>query len=114
MPQSFKQPSARGLDFSYAANRAWNGCSKDLCISSFGMSGDIPVTGDWTGNGVSKIGVFRPSTGEWFLDLNGNGKWDGSSLDLYVPGYGQAGDGKGEFKTGPQYRETIQGAGNDL
>jgi hypothetical protein len=74
------------------ANAAWNGCAKDLCISSFGVSGDLPVTGDWNATGRTKIGVFRPSTGEWFLDLNGNGKWDGPSLDLYVPGYGQAGD----------------------
>ncbi len=74
------------------ANGKWDGCSKDLCVSSFGSSGDMPVSGDWNGNGVSKIGVFRPSTGEWFLDLNGNGKWDGPSLDLYVPGYGQSGD----------------------
>jgi hypothetical protein len=26
------------------------------------------------------------------LDLNGNGAWDGPALDLYVSGYGQAGD----------------------
>ena len=74
------------------ANRAWNGCSKDLCVSSFGMAGDVPVSGDWDGTGISKIGVFRPSTGEWLLDLNGNGQWDGSGLDLYVSGYGQEGD----------------------
>jgi Divergent InlB B-repeat domain len=73
-------------------NRAWNGCAKDNCISSFGIPGDLPVAGDWNGAGITKIGVFRPSTGEWFLDLNGNGKWDGPSLDLYVPEYGQAGD----------------------
>ena len=74
------------------ANRTWDGCRKDLCLSSFGTQGDMPVTGDWNGTGASKIGVFRPSTGEWFLDLNGNGKWDGPSLDLYVPAYGQPGD----------------------
>jgi hypothetical protein len=74
------------------ANRAWDGCNKDRCFSNFGSQGDIPVSGDWNGTGTSKIGVFRPSTSEWFLDLNGNGKWDGPSLDLYVPGYGQPGD----------------------
>jgi hypothetical protein len=74
------------------ANRAWDGCKKDTCFSNFGSQGDIPVSGDWNGTGTSKIGVFRPSTSEWFLDLNGNGKWDGPSLDLYVPGYGQPGD----------------------
>ena len=74
------------------ANRAWNGCAKDICIGSFGISGDIPVSGDWNGTGISKIGVYRPSTGQWFLDLNGNGKFDDCELDLCVPAYGQAGD----------------------
>jgi Divergent InlB B-repeat domain len=73
-------------------NRAWNGCKKDTCIGSFGISGDLPVAGDWSGTGTTKIGVFRPSSGEWFLDLNGNGLWDGPTLDLYVPEYGSAGD----------------------
>jgi hypothetical protein len=74
------------------ADRAWNGCTTDLCIGAFGTSGDVPVSGDWNGTGVSKIGVYRPSTGEWFLDLNGNGKWDGPSVDIYVSGYGQSED----------------------
>jgi hypothetical protein len=62
-------------------NKAWNGCSRDRCISSFGMPGDRPVAGDWNGSGTSKIGVFRPSTGEWFLDYDGNGTWDGCGAD---------------------------------
>ena len=66
-------------------------CAKDLCISSFGAAGDLPVVGDWDGSGTDNIGVFRPSTGEWLLDLNGNGKWDGCSVDA-CPSFGQAGD----------------------
>ena len=73
-------------------NRAWNGCNKDTCITSFGEAGDLPVIGDWNGTGISKIGVFRPDNGEWFLDLNGNGKWDGPSVDLHVTGYGESGE----------------------
>jgi hypothetical protein len=34
-------------------------------------------------NGIAKIGIYRPTTGEWFLDLNGNGKWDGSATNGY-------------------------------
>jgi List-Bact-rpt repeat protein len=88
----FFRPSTGQWFLDVDADGAWDGCSKDLCISSFGTSGDVPVSGDWNGTGKSKIGVFRPSTGEWFLDLNGNGKWDGPAIDLYVPGYGQQGD----------------------
>lgn len=32
-----------------------------------GSSGDIPVFGDWNGDGVKTPGVYRPSTGTWFL-----------------------------------------------
>jgi serine-aspartate repeat-containing protein C/D/E len=45
---------------------------------TFGMSGAIPVTGDWLGSGVTKVGVFLD--GLWFLDLNGNGVWDKDDL----------------------------------
>lgn len=41
---------------------------------TFGIPGDKPVTGDWTGSGASKIGVVRGNT--WYLDMNGNGSWD--------------------------------------
>jgi hypothetical protein len=73
-------------------DRSWDGCRKDLCISSFGSAGDLPVTGDWSGTGLSKVGVFRPNTGEWFLDLNGNNKWDGCGIDLCLKDFGDAGD----------------------
>jgi hypothetical protein len=71
----------------------WGGCTIDKC-STFGMNGDIPwqATGmvmgwrsassaDWNGDGITDIGVFRPSTGKWYLDLNGNGQWDGCTID---------------------------------
>jgi hypothetical protein len=45
-------------------------------VTQFGLPGDLPVVGDWTGNGVVKIGVFRPSTQAWYLDSNGNGVYD--------------------------------------
>lgn len=33
----------------------------------WGEPGDLPVAGDWNGDGRDDIGVFRPSTGEWWL-----------------------------------------------
>ncbi len=30
---------------------------------TFGLSTDIPITGDWNGDGITDVGVFRPSTG---------------------------------------------------
>lgn len=40
------------------------------------QAGDIPVAGDWSGSGTTKIGIYRPSAGIWFLDYNGNGVFD--------------------------------------
>ncbi len=53
----------------------------------FGLSGATPVTGDWNGDGVTKIGVFI--NGLWFLDLDGNGIWDENDLWAKL---GQPGD----------------------
>ena len=39
----------------------------------FGTTGDIPVTGDWDGNGVLDVGVFRPSNGNWYFDTTMTG-----------------------------------------
>ena len=79
----------------YIANGAWDGCgapadlTKDICYS-LGMGGDVGVVGAWTGGGATKIGVFR--NGQWFLDLNGNGAWDGCGTDSCIASFGSAGD----------------------
>ncbi|HEV8370781.1 MAG TPA: SBBP repeat-containing protein [Pyrinomonadaceae bacterium] len=40
----------------------------DISIG-FGIAGDLPITGDWDGNGVDDVGIFRPSTGQFQLRL---------------------------------------------
>src|SRR4029079_11451216 len=54
---------------------------------SFGQAGDIPVVGDWTGDGIEKIGVFRAGT--WYLDTNNNHQLDASDMVVHL---GQSGD----------------------
>ena len=39
----------------------------------FGTTGDVPLIGDWDGNGVSDAGVFRPANGNWYLDTTKTG-----------------------------------------
>jgi hypothetical protein len=38
------------------------------------------------------IGVYRPSTGRWCLDRNGDGKWNGCGVELCVEPFGVAED----------------------
>lgn len=65
----------------------------------FGRTGDLPVAGDWDGDGIDTIGLYRPSTSEFFLvndfvdgevlsfvfgvagDLPIAGDWDGDGVD---------------------------------
>ena len=37
-------------------------------IFSFGVSSDILAPGDFTGDGKFDTAVFRPSTGNWFVN----------------------------------------------
>lgn len=39
-----------------------------------------------------RIGVFRPATGAWYIDRNGNGVWDGCMADGCLGPFGQPGD----------------------
>ena len=52
---------------------------------SFGMSGDIPVPGDYDGNGVLDRAVFRPTDGRWYVDGQSTAFF-GTSGDVPVPG----------------------------
>src|SRR5262245_26893137 len=54
---------------------------------SFGQAGDIPVRGDWLGDGVARVGVFRYGT--WFLDAANQ---DYSPTTTIQIAFGQAGD----------------------
>ncbi|MDO5565403.1 MAG: SdrD B-like domain-containing protein, partial [Planctomycetia bacterium] len=53
-------------------------------VFEYGNEGDRAIAGDWNGDGVSKIGVWR--NGEFYLDVNGNGKWDEG--DVLVSDFG--------------------------
>jgi hypothetical protein len=81
----------------------YNGPNITLNTSSFGLAGDLPVSGDWTGSGIKRIGVYR--NGTWLLDINGNGVFDAGDKTVQ---FGQAGDvpvigdwnGTGQIKLG--------------
>ena len=66
---------------------------RDLTFPFGGVAGDIPVTGDWDGDGATEVGVFRAGF-FWVLDANGNHTFDGTGLgqDLAFPFGGLPGD----------------------
>ena len=51
----------------------------------FGAEDDIPVPGDYDGNGVEDVAVFRPSNGTWYVRGQGNFVY-GQNGDIPVPG----------------------------
>jgi len=65
-----------------------NGWTSGDAVIPFGMSGDLPVAGDWDNDGIDEIGVFRPAAGTFFLDYQNNG-W--TSGDAVIP-FGMSGD----------------------
>jgi hypothetical protein len=63
-------------------NGVWEGCGVDRCFF-FGSPWDRAVVGDWNGDGRTDVG-FIHNWGwgwGWYLDGNGNGVWEGCSVD---------------------------------
>jgi hypothetical protein len=56
-------------------SRTWT-VGIDVITASFGVPSDVPVAGDWNGDGTDDIGVWRPSTGRFYLDANGSRTWE--------------------------------------
>jgi hypothetical protein len=91
----------------------------------YGNPGDIPLVGDWNGDGLDEIGVYRPSTAQWFLrgrdgqthslvfgavgDIPLVGKWNRLS-NLTVNNKPYLSDGLGVFRPSTNtfhFRQTL-------
>ncbi|RII27790.1 MAG: RCC1 repeat-containing protein [Geobacter sp.] len=73
-------PASSRWYLDYNGDGQWSGTTTDKS-SVFGFAGVKPVAGDWNGSGTTKIGVYDPATATWYLDVNGNGLWEGQPLD---------------------------------
>jgi PKD repeat protein len=73
------RPSTHSFYLDADGNGVWNSIADKTY--TFGISTDIPVSGDWNHDGTTEIGVFRPSTHSFYLDFNGNGIWNGTVID---------------------------------
>ena len=56
-------------------------------VFRYGRMEDLPIAGDWDGDGIDSVGVF--CEGRWVLDHNGDGRDHDRELTAI---YGQAGD----------------------
>lgn len=79
-----------------------------------------PLTGDFNGDGVDEVAIY--ADGQWFVDLNGDGRWDagdmwirlGTELDRPVVGDWD-GDGKDDVAIfGPQWQRDHEAIVHDL
>ena len=94
-------------------NGAWDGVSQGDAAWGFGLPGDMPVVGDWTGDGQSKIGVFRcPAVGQpgecaWILDLGNKHTYDPATVGTYL--FGLPGDqpAAGTWKAAPSTADQV-------
>ncbi len=46
-------------------------------VFQYGEQVDTPIAGDWNGDGIDQIGVFRG--GQWLLDDDADGRWTGKT-----------------------------------
>jgi len=89
-------------DQAYYSKGTWNialssGGSRSI---GWGIATDIPMAADYNGDGKTDIGVYRPSTGVWYLldGPNGTGNAYGWGISTDIPVAGDFdGDGKADI-----------------
>jgi hypothetical protein len=93
------RPSAKTF---YLRNENTTGPADISVYVPYAQSGDLPVVGDWNGEGVDTVGLYRPSTGVFFLqDTNATQASPDYTLVLGTTGdIPIAGDWSGSGKTG--------------
>jgi hypothetical protein len=76
---------------SVSSTSAGISCGSD-CSEPYPHGTTVTLTETFTPPLSIKIGIFRPSTGSWHLDLNGNGVFDDCEVDACVQSFDQQGD----------------------
>ena len=76
----------RIIVIAFVSLAATAGAARALDVD-WGQSGDVPVLGDYDGNGTTDIAVYRPSDGAWYVkDQPPVVQWGGQAGDVPVPG----------------------------
>ncbi len=84
------RPSTGRFYLDMDGSRTWTP-GVDLISDPFGIPSDLPVAGDWNGDGLDDIGVWRPSTGRFYLDSNGSRTWN-TGVDRITDPFGLPAD----------------------
>ena len=53
---------------------------------TWGNRGDVPMPGDYDGDGRANLCVYRPATGQWFIAYAASGFTTNSTVTWGVPG----------------------------
>jgi hypothetical protein len=96
----FWRPSDKRFYLDANGNGTWD--NGDTRTAAFGIETDLPLTGDWNGDGFDEIGVRRPGTRRFYLDINGSNNWDAADVATEFFGWKNdipvAGDWNGDGK----------------
>ncbi|HEV2968343.1 MAG TPA: SdrD B-like domain-containing protein [Pirellulales bacterium] len=98
-PAGFNVNSWMGIDLSRSQWTVNDGQGDPKLRYVFGTPGAIPISGDFMGDGKTRMGVFID--GEWFIDMNGDGVWDEGDMYCKLGGPGDkpvVGDWDGDGK----------------
>jgi hypothetical protein len=71
-------------------SRTWDAGDVTIPLGTFGIQNDIPITGDWNGDGITNIGVFR--NGAWYLDQDGSRSWGPGDVTIPAGAFGNPND----------------------
>jgi len=91
------RPSDLCFYLDYNGNGTWDPENGDRKLGPYGFDfADLPVTGDWNGDGRYEVGIWHHDLYDqdcyFYLDVNGDGKWDPASKDVKFGPFGKAGD----------------------
>ena len=91
------RPSDLCFYLDYNGNGVWDADKGDKKMGPFGWNyDDRPVTGDWNGDNKYEVGIWHHDLYSedyyYYLDVNGDGKWDTAGKDVKFGPFGKVGD----------------------